>query len=86
MNKTSKQEKIDDIVTVREEAVDASAFHESAYGYGDLGRSWTVWWQFDGSGTTMVRIQIFSGTHAISSALFGVLRPGDTMLAVSGHP
>jgi len=33
-----------------------------------------------------VRIQFVSGTHAISSALFGILRPGDTMLSVTGNP
>lgn len=29
---------------------------------------------------------MFSGTHAIASALFGMLRPGDTLLGVSGDP
>ena len=33
-----------------------------------------------------VRMQFVSGTHAISSVLFGILRPGDTMLSVSGDP
>ncbi len=82
--------KMDIILSLFEkERIDASAFHGvDGYGYGDLGRE-----KFDrvvanlmGAEQAMVRIQIFSGTHAISSALFGVLRPGDTMLAVSGHP
>ncbi len=34
----------------------------------------------------LVRVQCFSGTHAIACALFAVLRPGDEMLAISGHP
>ncbi len=33
-----------------------------------------------------VRMQYVSGTHAISSVLFGVLRPGDLMLSVTGEP
>ena len=33
-----------------------------------------------------VRMQFVSGTHAISSVLFGILRPGDTMLSVTGNP
>ena len=33
-----------------------------------------------------VRLQIVSGTHAISAALFGVLRPGDSLLSVTGSP
>jgi len=33
-----------------------------------------------------VRMQFVSGTHAISSVLFGILRPGDTMISVTGDP
>ena len=33
-----------------------------------------------------VRMQFVSGTHAISSVLFGILRPGDTMVSVTGNP
>ncbi len=33
-----------------------------------------------------VRMQFVSGTHAISSVLFGILRPGDIMLSVTGNP
>ena len=33
-----------------------------------------------------VRMQFVSGTHAIGSVLFGILRPGDTMLCVTGDP
>ena len=33
-----------------------------------------------------VRMQFVSGTHAICSVLFGILRPGDTMLSVTGKP
>ncbi len=33
-----------------------------------------------------VRLQFVSGTHAIAAALFGILRPGDTLLAAAGRP
>jgi len=33
-----------------------------------------------------VRMQFVSGTHAIGAVLFGILRPGDTMLSVTGNP
>ena len=33
-----------------------------------------------------VRMQFVSGTHAIASVLFGILRPGDTMISVTGNP
>ena len=36
--------------------------------------------------TAAVRMQYVSGTHAICSALFGILRPGDTMISVTGNP
>ena len=38
------------------------------------------------SESAAVRMQFVSGTHAICSALFGILRPGDTMLSVTGKP
>ena len=31
-------------------------------------------------------MQFVSGTHAISSVLFGILRPGDVMLSLTGQP
>jgi len=33
-----------------------------------------------------VRMQFVSGTHAISSVLFGILRPGDVMFSLTGQP
>lgn len=39
-----------------------------------------------GAEAAIVRVQFVSGTHAISTALFAVLRPGDEMVAVAGKP
>ncbi len=39
-----------------------------------------------GAEDSLVRNQFISGTHAITVALFAILRPGDTMLAISGKP
>lgn len=39
-----------------------------------------------GAEAAIVRVQFVSGTHAISTALFAALRPGDEMLAVAGKP
>jgi len=72
-----------------EQRVDASAFHGvNGYGHGDLGREILdlVVAQVLGAEAALVRLQFFSGTHAIASALFGSLRPGDTMLCDSGQP
>ena len=41
--------------------------------------------QIMGAEAALMRVQFVSGTHAISSALFSVLRPGDEMLAIAGQ-
>ncbi len=60
----------------------------SGYGHDDLGRQVLdrVFAQIMGAESAAVRVQFVSGTHAIACALFGVLRPGDEMLAVAGAP
>ena len=75
------------------------AFHEenisesdlngtSGYGYNDTGRDKIeqIFSYVLDSEDALVRTQIISGTHAISTALFAILRPGDTLLAISGTP
>jgi cystathionine beta-lyase family protein involved in aluminum resistance len=60
----------------------------SGYGHDDLGRETLdrVFADVVGAEAAAVRVQFVSGTHAIACALFGVLRPGDEMLAVAGSP
>ncbi|MEN9215078.1 MAG: methionine gamma-lyase family protein [Gloeomargarita sp. DG02_4_bins_56] len=60
----------------------------TGYGHGDQGREVLeqVFAQVMGAETALVRPQFFSGTHAIACALYGVLRPGDELLAVAGAP
>ncbi|GBF88519.1 aluminum resistance [Raphidocelis subcapitata] len=60
----------------------------TGYGHGDMGREAldAVFAEFMGAEAALVRIQFMSGTHAIAAALYGVLRPGDEMLAVAGKP
>ena len=60
----------------------------SGYGHGDLGRGTLdkVFAEVMGAQAAAVRVQFVSGTHAITCALFGVLRPGDEMLSVAGSP
>ncbi len=60
----------------------------SGYGHDDLGRDTLdrVFAQIVGSEAALVRVQFVSGTHAIACALYGVLRPGDEMLAIAGSP
>ncbi len=73
----------------KEEKIDESAFHGvNGYGYGDIGREKTdkIIAKLMGAEAAHVRLQFFSGTHAISTALFASLKPGDRMLCVSGQP
>ncbi len=60
----------------------------SGYGHDDLGRETLdkVFAEVMGTQSAVVRVQFVSGTHAISCALFGVLRPGNEMVAVAGPP
>lgn len=60
----------------------------SGYGHDDLGRQTLdrVFAQVMGAEAAAVRVQFVSGTHAIACALYGVLRPGDELLAVAGAP
>ena len=60
----------------------------SGYGHDDLGRETLdqVFATVMGAEAAIVRVQLVSGTHAIACALYGVLRPGDELLAVAGAP
>ncbi|MEM6426565.1 MAG: aminotransferase class I/II-fold pyridoxal phosphate-dependent enzyme [Cyanobacteria bacterium P01_D01_bin.128] len=60
----------------------------SGYGHNDLGRQTLdqVFAEVMQAEAAAVRVQFVSGTHAIACALFGVLRPGDELLAVAGPP
>ena len=60
----------------------------SGYGYDDLGRDTLdqVYAEVFGAEDALVRHHIVSGTQAIASCLYGVLRPGDTMVSVVGRP
>ncbi|MDQ0206254.1 methionine gamma-lyase family protein [Alkalicoccobacillus murimartini] len=68
-----------------------SDFHftpSTGYGYDDAGRDTLekVYADVFGAEAALVRPQIISGTHAIATALFGVLRPKDELLYITGNP
>lgn len=60
----------------------------TGYGYGDIGRDTIekVFADVLDSEDAIVRNQFISGSHALTVALFAYLRPGDTMLSISGEP
>jgi len=60
----------------------------TGYGYGDSGRDVIerVYADIFKTEGALVRNQFISGSHALTVALFAILRPGDVMLAISGEP
>ena len=82
--------KLSNILTIfKEEKVSTNHFNQSTgSGHGDISREKIdeVFAKFFLAEKSAVRMQFVSGTHAISSVLFGILRPGDLMLSVTGSP
>lgn len=69
--------------------VNESHFSSSTgYGYGDRGREVldNVYAKAFGAEDALVRYNFLSGTHAITTALFGILRPSDKILSITGLP
>ena len=60
----------------------------TGYGYDDIGRDTleSIFTELFGAEAAIVRPQIASGTHALSMCLFGLLKPGDHLLAATGMP
>ena len=60
----------------------------TGYGYNDVGRDKIeqIFSDIFGSEDSLVRNQFISGTHALTVTLFGLLRPGDVLLSISGKP
>ncbi|MBE4908638.1 methionine gamma-lyase family protein [Bacillus luteolus] len=67
---------------------DSHFIPSTGYGYDDIGRDTLekVYADVLGGETALVRPQIISGTHAISISLFGILRPNDELLYITGRP
>ena len=73
----------------REERVSEGMFASTTgYGYDDLGRDTLdrIYAKVFGAEAAFVRHSVLSGTHALAIGLFGLLRPGDTLLSLTGKP
>ena len=95
---TPVYKKLDTISQLNHQKV-LDAFHQArvsedhlkgstGYGYGDAGREAVekVYASVFRAEAALVRGQIVSGTHAIALCLFGILRPGDELLTITGKP
>ncbi len=60
----------------------------SGYAYDDIGRGKLeeLYAKIFGAERALVRTQFVSGTHALATALFGILRPGDELVSLTGKP
>lgn len=60
----------------------------TGYGYNDLGRDTLdkIYARVFGAESALVRIGFVNGTHTIATALFAVVKPGDTLLSITGTP
>ena len=73
----------------KEFRVSETDFHgTTGYGYNDTGRDKidSIFARVLDSEKALVRSQFISGTHALTVTFFGLLRPGDTLLSISGLP
>ncbi len=88
-NKTAYRNQRKVLTAMRENRLSERHFTQSTgYGYDDDGREVCakIYAQVFGAEKAIVRPQIVSGTHAITLCLFGILRPGDNMLSLTGKP
>ena len=67
---------------------EAMLYGSTGYGYGDAGRDALdlVYADVFGAEAAFVRHNIVNGTQAIAIGLYGLLRPGDVMLSITGRP
>ncbi len=94
----TKFDEIDDIAEYNQQKVlsafinnrvsEADFAGSTGYGYGDTGREKLdrIYANIFGAEDAIVRHSFTCGTHTLSVALFGILRPNDTMLCVTGTP
>lgn len=89
IDKTTRYNQLKVLSAFIEEKVSETHFSASTgYGYGDRGREVLekVFARIMGCESSIIRHNFVSGTHALTVALFGVLRPGDKMLCLTGRP
>jgi cystathionine beta-lyase family protein involved in aluminum resistance len=77
------------LAAFQELQVDETCFYDSSgYGYNDFGREKldSLYATVFGGEAGLVRPQYVSGTHAIASAIYGVLKPGERLVSLTGRP
>lgn len=89
IDKTCEYNSLKVLNAFRENNISEMHFNQTTgYGYGDIGRDTIekVFAKVLGAEDSLVRGQFISGTHALTVALFAMLRPGDVFLSIAGKP
>ncbi|MGE5473714.1 MAG: aminotransferase class I/II-fold pyridoxal phosphate-dependent enzyme [Ignavibacteriales bacterium] len=89
IEKTAEYNQLKVIQAMQDKKVSEACFYgTTGYGYDDLGREVidSIYSQVFNAEDAIVRSQFVSGTHALNTALWAALRPGDTLLSVTGKP
>ncbi len=89
IDETREYNQLKVIKAMQEYGLSETHFYGSTgYGYGDRGRDVLdkVFAKALGADDAIVRHSLVSGTHALSTTLYGVLRPGDKLLSITGKP
>lgn len=89
IDKNSEKNTSKVLSAMRKIRVSEAYFHTtSGYAYDDLGRQKLdeLFAEVFGAERALVRTQFVSGTHALATVLFGILRPGDRLLSLTGAP
>lgn len=89
IDQQEKKNSLKVLTAFRGERVSETDFNSTTgYGYNDEGRDKLerIFSRVLGSEDALVRSQFISGSHALTVTLFALLRPGDTLLSISGKP
>jgi len=89
IDKTAENNTLKVLNAMRNLHVSEAFFHTtSGYAYDDLGRQKLdeLFAEVFGTERALVRTQFVSGTHALATVLFGILRPGDHLISLTGTP
>lgn len=73
---------------IKEEVAETDFNSTTGYGYNDVGRDKIekIYADIFIAESALVRNQFISGSHALTVAFFALLRPGDTLLSITGKP
>lgn len=89
INKICEYNSVKVLKAFQDNKVSESHFHETTgYGYNDIGRDTieSIYKDIFKAEDALVRSQFISGSHALTVALFAMLRPNDTLLSITGKP